>query len=165
MQSWQIGVVLVALAGAAVVMAGSKAKGKNALGPSDVKKRAPLTKREQGMYFRLRETFPELVVLSQVSFSALITGRSQAIRNRFNRKHADFVLCTKAFEVVAVIELDDSSHEGREEQDKERAEMLTVAGIRVERFRQVPDVAELLKRFGPTESPTPSRTRATAKKL
>jgi len=149
MQNWQI-----ALAAAVVVLlalGGLKSKG-NGLKPGDVKRKAPLTKREQAMFFRLADTFPELVVLSQVSFSALISGKTNAVRNRFNRKYADFVLCTKAFEVVAVMELDDASHNGREAQDKVRDLLLTMAGHKVIRFKQVPNADELLKALTPKDT-------------
>jgi very-short-patch-repair endonuclease len=58
----------------------------------------------------------------------------------FNRKVADFVVATKAFEVLAVIELDDASHKGREMHDGKRDTMLERAGYRVLRFKHVPDV-------------------------
>jgi very-short-patch-repair endonuclease len=86
------------------------------------------------MYWRLRETFPDLVVLAQVAFSALITSRRED-RNRYDRKTADFVLCDRALVVVAVIELDDASHAGREGPDKARAALLESAGYRVLRFK------------------------------
>ncbi len=151
MQTWQIALIVVFVA--AVAVAGAKAKGPKGLLAGDVKRKTPLSKREQSMYFRLTEVFPEMVVLSQVSFSALITGKNAAVRNRFNRKYADFVLCSKAFQVVAVVELDDASHEGREQQDKDRESILALAGIRVVRFKQVPDAADLLSALAPKESP------------
>jgi anaerobic ribonucleoside-triphosphate reductase len=102
-----------------------------------------LSKNEQPMYFRLLEAFPELVVLAQVSFSALMTGKTQSDRNKFNRKMADFVLCSKAFEVIAVIELDDSSHAGRRTQDADRDAMLVSVGYRVIRFKKTPNIDEV----------------------
>ncbi|TWI69147.1 uncharacterized protein DUF2726 [Pseudoduganella lurida] len=105
----------------------------------------PLTANEQPMYFRLTQALPDHVVLSQVAFSALLTTRDQATRNTFNRKVADFVICTKAFEVVALVELDDASHAGRKRQDDSRDALLTRAGYRVLRYARVPDVATLQK--------------------
>jgi Protein of unknown function (DUF2726) len=102
-----------------------------------------LSRNEQPMYFRLVEAFPDLVVLAQVSFSGLMTGKTQSDRNKFNRKIADFVICTKAFEIVAIVELDDSSHQGREKQDSERDAMLESVGYRVVRFKKTPNVADL----------------------
>lgn len=95
------------------------------------------------MYFRLVESFPELIVLAQVSFSALMYSTGTASRNKFDRKTADFVLCTKSFDVVAVIELDDASHNGRAKEDGDRDALLTGIGYRVLRFKKTPDVAAL----------------------
>jgi very-short-patch-repair endonuclease len=100
----------------------------------------PLTQREQAMYFRLLQAVPEHVVMPQVSFSALLDARSIATRNTFDRKTADFVICSKAFEVVAVVELDDSSHRGRAKEDAARESLLTKAGYKVVRFKNVPNV-------------------------
>lgn len=149
MQNWQIALAVAVVA--LMALGGLKAKG-NGLRPGDLKRKTPLTKREQAMFFRLTETFPELVVLTQVSFSALISGKTRTVRNRFDRKYADFVLCTKAFEVVAVVELDDASHKGREAQDKERASLLTAVGYALLRFKQVPNASELLEALTPKEA-------------
>jgi very-short-patch-repair endonuclease len=131
-------VVLMAIVlwvGAAVVKSGSRRK---ALG--DIRARKLLSDREQPMFHRLQQAFPEYIVLSQVAFSALITAKDMPTRAMFNRKVADFVLANKAFEVVAVIELDDASHRGREEHDSRRDSLLERAGYRVLRFKHVPDV-------------------------
>lgn len=106
----------------------------------EVRQKKLLTDREQPMYFRLKQAFPDDVVLCQVAFSALLTAKHLATRSTFNRKVADFVVATKAFEVLAVIELDDASHHRREVQDGQRDALLECAGYRVLRFKNVPDV-------------------------
>lgn len=116
-------------------------------GSRDLRKKRPLTEREQSMFLRLCTTFPQHVVLSQVAFSALLVSKQQATRNGYNRKVADFVLCTKSFDVLAVIELDDSSHKGREEADGDRDAWLKDVGYRVVRYPQIPDAAKLLADF------------------
>ena len=108
---------------------------------------APLTKHEQLMFFRLQEALPKLIVLSQVSFGALLTAQARGVRNTFDRKRADFVICDKSFKVLAVIELDDSSHDGREEQDANRDKLLTDAGYRVLRYRGIPDIEQVAVDF------------------
>lgn len=132
-----------------VIVAVLKKKQGSDISPAkhDLRKKTPLTEREQGMFFRLCATFPEYVVLSQVAFSALLLSKQQATRNGYNRKFADFVLCTKSFQVVAVIELDDSSHKGREAADGDRDAWLTAAGYRVVRYANTPDTAKLLADF------------------
>ena len=105
----------------------------------EVKPRIPVTANEQKMFWRLSEDFPapEFVVLAQVSFAALMTSRRQADRNQFNRKRADFVVCDKAFKVLAVIELDDASH--KENDDQSRDTMLKAAGLKILRYRGIPN--------------------------
>ena len=155
MKNWPWLVLLLVVL--AVVIAAVKGKGRGESASKEVRSKQPLTPREQSMYFRLCTTFPELVVLSQVAFSALITTKAgvskrRSIRNGFDRKVADFVLCTKAFVVLAVIELDDSSHKGREVADTDRDAWLKDAGYKVVRYPQIPDAEKLLADFASTPS-------------
>lgn len=115
----------------------------------DIKPKMLLTEREQPMFFRLRQAFPDDVVLAQVAFSALLTAKDLPTRQRFNRKVADFVVATKAFEVLAVIELDDASHRGREVHDSKRDSMLEQAGYRVLRFKHLPNVVDIQQAVRP----------------
>lgn len=153
--------VLVLLAAA---VAGAKNKGRKATGLLGGKR--PLTNREQAMYFRLAQTFPDHVVLAQVAFSAILTTKDRPTRATFDRKVCDFVLCSKAFDVLAVIELDDASHKGRHAEDAKRDAMLAKAGYRVIRFPQVPDAADLRKALAlpapQAESPPSSSATRTA---
>lgn len=109
-------------------------------------KRPVATANEQGMFWRLVECFPqpEYVVLAQVSFGALLNARDGASRYSFSQKRADFVLLDKSFTVIAVIELDDNSHRGREENDQNRDAMLTQAGYQVLRYDRTPDKNKLM---------------------
>jgi len=134
---------LLAVAVLAIALVASRAKWNKAPRVKPTRRGTPLTKNEQPMYFRLRETFPDDIVLAQVSFSALLMGKRQQTRNTFDRKVADFVLCTKGFAVVAVIELDDSSHRDKGAADAARDSLLTDAGYLVLRFTKVPDAQEL----------------------
>ena len=115
----------------------------------DLRIKKPLSPREQVMYFRLVEAVApyECVVLSQVSFSALIDTDDPGTRNAFCRKYTDFVVCNTEFDVLVVVELDDASHRGREQEDAARESFLTEAGHRVIRFDDVPDVEELRMRL------------------
>ncbi len=49
-------------------------------------------------------------------------------------------MCDRAFQVLAVVELDDSSHKGRADRDAKRDAMLTEAGYRVLRYARIPDI-------------------------
>ncbi|MCE4555818.1 DUF2726 domain-containing protein [Roseateles cellulosilyticus] len=139
--------------GAAVLKGGRR---RRALG--DIRARKLLTDREQPMFHRLQQAFPEYVVLTQVAFSALITAKDMPTRATFNRKVADFVLTNKAFEVVAVIELDDASHRGREKHDSRRDLLLERAGYRVLRFKHVPDVDAVQRAVRPPIAVDPKPT-------
>lgn len=130
---------------ATLASAKKKAGGKG----EKLKPKALMTEREQAMHNRLVQALPDLVVLAQVSFSALVTARSFAARNTFDRKVADFVVCDKAFRVMAVVELDDSSHRGREKEDGAREALLSGAGYRVLRYPRVPDVQQVRDDFSP----------------
>ena len=72
--------------------------------------------------------------------SYVLTARAYATRNTFDRKVADFVVCDKSFQVLAVIELDDASHKGKADKDAARDAMLANAGYRVLRYPNVPDI-------------------------
>ena len=147
----EIFVLVLIVAAAAVALAMMKAKGK--VEPikgkqTPIKAKPVLTMNEQPTFNRLKDALPEYSVLAQVSFSAMITSTGQATRNRFNRKMADFVICDKAFNVVAVVELDDSSHKGREDKDAERDEMLKEAGLKVIRYKRTPSAEQVRKDLG-----------------
>ena len=123
-------------------------------GPKEVPRATwPLTRNEQAMYFRLHGALPDLIVLSQVSFGALLSGRSTAVRNTFDRKRADFVICEKSFKVVAIVELDDSSHDGKEDRDEKRDAQLRHSGYRVLRYRGIPDIDRVQADFAPPPPP------------
>lgn len=139
-----LALALIVAAVFAVAVAAALLLPKRQRGNRQQPKAKPLmTVREQPMYWRLVEAFPGEVVLAQVAFSALLTARDRATRNTFDRKVADFVVCTKGLRVTAVVELDDSSHKGREVQDTERQGLLERAGYTVLRFKHVPDAAAL----------------------
>jgi very-short-patch-repair endonuclease len=101
-------------------------------------RRAPLTPHEQKMYAQLCSALPGCVVLAQVAFSSLLTTRSKPTRNRFDRKVADFVICNKSLAVLAIVELDDASHTGREAIDADRDAMLANAGYATIRYKTIP---------------------------
>jgi hypothetical protein len=113
--------------------------------------RPVLSDPEQSLYWRLYDVLPsdKFVLLSQVSFAAFISARggSQFDRDsKFNsarQKYADFVVCSLDFQVLAVIELDDNSHDL--ERDKARDAILNEAGIAVVRWnvKNLPTAQEI----------------------
>lgn len=110
-----------------------------------------ITAFEAKMFTRLKQSFPEYDVLAQVAFSALITHTDIKIRAKFNRKVTDFVLLDRRTNVIAIIELDDPSHIGKEKEDAERDEMLFAAGYIVYRYTEIPSVQTLRKDILPSQ--------------
>jgi very-short-patch-repair endonuclease len=117
---------------------------KNSSAPdSAIKARRVLTAQQQPMYFRLREAFPDHIILTQVAFSALLETWQQTTRDKFDGRVAGFVVCTKEFEVVGVIELDDLGRQGREAEDASRDLLLAQAGYEVLRYKEIPSAQSI----------------------
>ena len=55
--------------------------------------------------------------------------------------------------MIAVVELDDSSHKGRAKEDGARDALLTDAGYRVVRYPRVPDIEQVKADFAPPAVP------------
>jgi very-short-patch-repair endonuclease len=137
----------------AVLMALSylKAKGANEEGVWPFYAKSPLSKPEQVLYFRILQAMPEHIVLAQVQLSCLLGVKKghnyRAWLNRINRMSADFVVCNKDSSIVAVIELDDATHQRQDRiiADTKKDRALTAAGIRVIRWQanSMPDVAAI----------------------
>ena len=139
--------VIVVIAVFAFIGAANKGKPEKGKNQTPIKAKRVLTMNEQPTFKRLSEALPENIILAQVSFGALLSTSGQATRNRFNRKIADFVVLDKSFNVVAIVELDDSSHKGREKQDADRDAMLNEAGYRVIRYPRTPDLDKVKADF------------------
>ena len=107
--------------------------------------RRVITPFEQKMFLRLNEAFPQHHILAQVAFSALITSQQYKLRAKFNRKVTDFVILDMQMQVIAIIELDDPSHIGKEKEDAMRDKMLTQAGYKVSRYTEIPSIRTLKK--------------------
>jgi hypothetical protein len=104
-----------------------------------------LTERERSLYQCLLALYPDHKLFIQVALSQLIDvpenhPERQSIRNRFSQLVADFVLCRADLSLVAVIELDDRSHErpDRQDADRRKTKALADAGIRLVRIPKGP---------------------------
>lgn len=121
----------------------------------DVRATPILTGNEREFFYRLARALPDHHIFPQVSFGAILQPAYTKIREkyftslcRFNQKRADFVICAPgSLKVMAVIELDDSSHDT--EKDGKRDEILTQAGYRIIRFqsRLRPSETEIAEYF------------------
>lgn len=126
-------------------------------------KKKLMTTPEHVLYFRLIESLPELYIFSQVQLSQLVTVKKghdfKQWFNRISRMSADFVVTDKAMEIVAVIELDDRTHNkpDRIEADKKKDKALTSAGIKVIRWKvsSMPTVAQIKEAFNLSEKIAP----------
>lgn len=102
--------------------------------------RKPLSAPEQILYFRLIKALPEHIVLAQVQLSRFLGVKKgnnfQSWLNRINRMSADFVICNKDASVLAVIELDDASHNSktRQQADAKKDKAIRSAGLRLIRW-------------------------------
>lgn len=111
----------------------------------------PLSQPEQILYFRLIEALPDHIILAQVQLSRFLGVRKghnyQAWSNRINRMSADFVICRKDASIVAVIELDDSTHQKLDRQiaDNKKDQALAAADVRIIRWQAtaIPDVSSI----------------------
>jgi len=114
-----------------------------------------LTANEREFFHRLQRALPGYLVLPQLSFAAFITddgalsGRARwSVRARFDRKMADFVVCTRdTLEVVALVELDDRTHNAQA--DRQRDAITKAAGYQTIRFqsKRKPSEADIAALF------------------
>ncbi|MCH7308649.1 DUF2726 domain-containing protein [Acinetobacter sp. NIPH 1852] len=141
-------VILIIVCAIFVFVFGNVNKGNKKGERNPIKGRRLISMNEQPTFLRLREALPEHIVLAQVAFSAFMTAKGYATRNLFNRKVADFVVLDKQFNVVAIVELDDSSHKGKEAKDAERDALISEAGYRLIRYQRTPDLDQVKKDFG-----------------
>ena len=117
-----------------------------------IKGKRIITMNEQPTFMKLKEALPEHIILAQVAFSAFMTAQGYTTRNLFNRKVADFVVLDKAFNIVAIVELDDSSHKGKEKFDAERDALIHEAGFKVIRYKRTPELVQIHRDFNITSS-------------
>ncbi len=98
-----------------------------------------MSENELEFFNRLINAFPEYYVFPQVAMSGLVAPKTKdfkqqnAIKNTYNRSRVDFVLY-KDQKVVAVIELDDKTHKGKEDKDQKRDDILAQAGYKTYRY-------------------------------
>jgi very-short-patch-repair endonuclease len=122
---------------------------------SQIRRKPLLTPNETEFFHRLQRALPAYHVFPQVPFAALLTvdrelsGKARwSIRNRFDRKIADFVVCERlSLKVIAIIELDDRTHDAKA--DRQRDAITKAAGYQTFRFqsKQKPSEAEIAALF------------------
>lgn len=128
----------------------------------------PLSPPEQVLYYRLLDALPGFVVLPQVGLSRFLAvkkGENQLQWfNRINRMSVDFLLCNKAMQIIAAIELDDSTHDQpqRKKADTKKDAVLASAGIKLIRWhvKSVPTKEQIADQFLPKAIAAPSKEPA-----
>ena len=158
-----INLLLVVIVVLIVIFAALKAKSKEGAVVDEVwpfYAKKPLSQPEQVLYFRLIQALPDHIILAQVQLSRLLGVKKgnnfQSWNNRINRMSADFVVCNKDSSIVAVIELDDSTHqrEDRQAADEKKDRALASAEVRIVRWqaKSIPDIASIKTTFIPVIS-------------
>lgn len=102
-----------------------------------------MTVHEKVMFGVLKEAVPECHIFVQVALGGILWTSSYATRNKFSQKIADFVITDQNFTILAVIELDDKSHIGKEDKDAERDAMVREAGYKALRYPSIPPLQQL----------------------
>ena len=142
-------VTLLLVAAAAVLGRGRKPQ------VAGLKPKPLFTDNEQSFFHHLEHALPSHRVFPQVAFAAFLTEdpalarqTRQALRNKFNRKFADFVVCDRnMLQIVTLIELDDRTHVASV--DRQRDDLTQAAGYKTIRFqsKQKPTAAEIASRI------------------
>ncbi|NNN99448.1 DUF2726 domain-containing protein [Vibrio sp. B1-2] len=79
------------------------------------------TENERKLYFALQKALPsEYVIHSQVSLMALVKPVDFKHNSRTWAKRMDFVITDKTTKILAVIELDDSTHNWKKRQERDQ---------------------------------------------
>ncbi|WP_425952973.1 DUF2726 domain-containing protein [Ralstonia pseudosolanacearum] len=116
-----------------------------------------LTEHERTLFWRLSEAVgKDLIVAPQVVFGAFLKVKGSLLIDKNKARHAvahnrgDFIICDKDFEVVAVVELDDSTHDKRDQKslDRRRDELMKTVGVRAIRYRRMPEVSKIRADLG-----------------
>ena len=123
-----------------------------------------MSRPEQVLYFRLVKALPEQIVLVQVQLSRILgVKKGHSFKywyNRINRMSADFVVCNKDSCVIAVVELDDSSHEREDRKiaDAKKDKALRSAGIPIIRWQAgaLPDEETIKSMLAPNKRLEPT---------
>lgn len=135
---WSIILGLVGLAVAAT-MAIQKSRSTNLKISYKYTSKTPLAKNEQAMYWKLIDALPGYVVLAQVELSHCTSVKGAAF-NTINRKNLDFVICNRALEVIAGIEIEDKSelNPAAQQRDVTKNDAMKMAGIKLIRWPATP---------------------------
>lgn len=108
-----------------------------------------MTRNELEFFRRLEMAYPNGYVFPQVAMAAVMRPASGNEKQRLaafraiSQKRIDFSIYSRSMELLCVVELDDRTHDARNDEIRDR--MLATAGIRTIRWesRNKPDVNEI----------------------
>lgn len=132
-----IAIAIIAILFAAAMAAFTGLAGKQRAG--SYRRRKLMTDNELEFFGRLVAALPDHYVFPQVAMTAFLEAassdkrKSHSDRLRIAQQRADYIVCTKNCDLVAVIELDDRTHSSAK--DQLRDSRLEQAGIRTLRFQ------------------------------
>lgn len=114
-----------------------------------------MTKTEIQFFEILKQTLNEYYIFTQVCTSAILKATSRnhsnflKAKNTYNRTFIDFVICDENLEIIALIELDDKTHDNKKEKDTIRDYITAKAGYKTIRFdcRKMPNANDIKKYF------------------
>jgi hypothetical protein len=148
-------VFILVIAVAVIAFLALKAKQAAPTGGDLYQAKALMTANELEFFARLVQALPDHYVFPQVALGALLQPKVKGdnkkyyqVRGTFAQKMADYVVCNRDLQVIAVVELDDKTHST--EKDAKRDAMLQQAGYQVIRWpaKQKPSPAEIQAKFG-----------------
>ncbi len=145
--------LIFVIIGLVVLVAVMKNKKTTEISNSKYLKTQLLSAPEQVMFHKLNVCLPDHIVLAQVAFSQMLQAKGGTSKEDFSKygrarqKVADFVICDKAFNIIAAIEIDDKSH--KKDKDEARDQILMEAGIPTIRWKAVnlPNDEEIKQRI------------------
>lgn len=148
--------ILILLIVVVIVILALAKKGKNTEGKTSnalpyFRKKTLLNEKEQVLFHRLIEAMPTCYVMTQVRLADIVgikkSDNRQSWFNKIQNKSVDFVICDKAFVVLACIELDGKTHaqEDRQKADGNKDEALKAASIPILRIEasKIPSAEEI----------------------
>lgn len=155
--NWQALAIVAAVAAVLAYVLLARMRANTKYSPKHYQTVPLLTDHEREFFERLREAAgSKYFIAPQVVFGAFLKVRNlpwvdkTTARNAVQHNRGDFVICNSRFEVVAVVELDDSTHDRRQQRykDRRRDELMKAVGVKAIRYRQIPDVSRIRADLG-----------------
>jgi hypothetical protein len=165
----KLALIIAALLFFAVILAiaKKKASGTATDKPWPFYPKAPLSQPEQVLYHRLVKCLPNHIILAQVQVSRVLgVKKGHNFHEWNNRMSYDFVVCSKDSKVIAVIELDDKTHnaKNRVEADAKKDRATQSAGLKIIRWnvKSMPGPSEIISTFSESQAAIESEVKEQA---